>query len=363
MADVSLDGLVIPDWLGMATKSQLTRDLRSPVHRERWKYTPAQKIIGLITPRTQDPVLSGVDQHGVVVAPRQDRKIGDIICADPTPEAFMATCDANVVLDIEVTESLADPITINYDAASPPVLLRIGRGVACEVREVFRANEKATHLLWVELAEDASVVHSRLSFETSGSHWQFLHVNQGTRSEYVLHNHSVGAELRRQDVQANLAGEGARFMLESAACIAGRRHLDQQLTVQHLVGGTESRQRIHNIAANGASVTCNGRIHIHENAPKSSADLTNRNLALGSSATVNTKPELEIYTDDVTCSHGATVGQLSDDEIFYCVSRGIAPAEARKLLSTGFLLECVNGACRDTSTQALTSALAEAALE
>ena len=93
--------------------------------------------------------------------------------------------------------------------------------------------------------------------------------------------------------------------------VAERLNLDQQITIEHQPH-TTSRQRVHNIVADRGKSTFNGRIHIHEGAKNSDAQLSNKNLGLGANATINTKPELEIYNDDVSCAHGATIGQLDD---------------------------------------------------
>ena len=104
-----------------------------------------------------------------------------------------------------------------------------------------------------------------------------------------------------------------------------RGNLDQQVTMEHLSANTTSQQTFHNIVADRGKSTFNGRIHIHAGARNSNANLSNKNIGLGANATINTKPELEIYNDDVSCSHGATIGQLDNDQLFYLCSRGVTP--------------------------------------
>ena len=105
-------------------------------------------------------------------------------------------------------------------------------------------------------------------------------------------------------------------------------------------------------------MTFNGRIHIYEQCPGVDAHLSNKNLALAESATINTKPELEIYTDDVACSHGATVGALDEAELFYCVSRGIDPELAQRMLGLGFLKTASNGPLAESAQNAFEGVLA-----
>ena len=139
--------------------------------------------------------------------------------------------------------------------------------------------------------------------------------------------------------------------------VAERLNLDQQITIEHINPHTTSRQRVHNIVADRGKSTFNGRIHIHEGAKNSDAQLSNKNLGLGANATINTKPELEIYNDDVSCAHGATIGQLDDNQLFYLCSRGVAPAVARRLLCEGFLQQCVDGPLADAAGPALVAPL------
>lgn len=129
------------------------------------------------------------------------------------------------------------------------------------------------------------------------------------------------------------------------------QHLDQQFTVEHGAGHTRSRQQFHGIGAGKGRSVFNGRIHIHPGAPQADAVLSNKNLALHPEAEMNTKPELEIYTDDVKCAHGATVGQLSEESLYYLTTRGIPAEAARRLLSHGFVRECMHGPLAEAAAQ------------
>ena len=140
-----------------------------------------------------------------------------------------------------------------------------------------------------------------------------------------------------------LAGRHAEATIDGASVVGNGSHLDQQLIVEHRAPDTVSRQKFHGIGAGKGSSIFNGRIHIHPGAPRSDAVLSNRNLALDPDATINTKPELEIYTDDVKCAHGATVGQISEDSLFYLRSRGLSENDSRRLLCRAFVNECIHG--------------------
>ncbi|MEM9624580.1 MAG: SufD family Fe-S cluster assembly protein, partial [Pseudomonadota bacterium] len=208
--------------------------------------------------------------------------------------------------------------------------------------------------VWLSLDESSQVTHSRNNlYAESGNDGQtstvfrHLEVNVPANASYRLHNHSTGCATHRQNIHINCTGPGAHAAISSAALVPADTHLDQQITVEHSAAHSYSEQTIHNIAGDKANVTFNGRIHIHANSNGVQAHLTNKNLGMGDQATINTKPELEIYTDDVQCSHGATVGQLDADHLFYCASRGIDERSAKQLLSQAFLNVCTQGPLAD----------------
>ena len=343
MAGVDTAALAVPDWLERpGSRGELADALSSTIHAERWKYTSADEVLTLID--------AAIDPGRTAGPQPTENELRPIRAAD-SPEAFIALARANALRAIDAE----GPLTLQADG---PTVVRVGDNTAAELTELFDGSGKQVHLLWIVLGSGSRLTHSRQSFTNDAEHWQFLQVIQERDSNYTLHNHCLGAALRRQDIQVRLEGPGAEFELQSAAYVAANLHLDQQITVEHVEGHSKSRQKIHNIGADKATVVCNGRIHIHPGASKSDADLSNRNLALGANTTINAKPELEIYTDDVQCSHGATVGQLSEDQIFYSTSRGISPREARRLLSKGFLLEGIGGPHREAAIAAVTEALA-----
>ena len=133
----------------------------------------------------------------------------------------------------------------------------------------------------------------------------------------------------------------------------GKDHLDQQWHIEHHAPHTRSSQVQHGIADGKAVTTYRGRIFIGADCPNVDASLINRNLSLSAGAVCNTKPELEINTDDVRCSHGATVGQLPEESIFYFQSRGVDRETARKMLAAGFINQCLRGDLADVARQRL----------
>jgi Fe-S cluster assembly protein SufD len=262
---------------------------------------------------------------------------------DTAAEAYAAFCYQHRVDVLTVDGTPTAPLTIEHGARSGPMVLRLLANARLDLREIFTSDsDQQLHNLWVELGPGSQLLHSRNSFSRT-THWQFLHVVLAKDAHYQLHNHSTGARMRRQDIQVVCAAAGAHADITSAARVAEGSHYDQQITVEHTAANTVSQQSVRTIAEDRAKVTFNGRIHIHPQCNGADAQLSNRNLITGKNATVNTKPELEIYTDDVKCAHGATIGQLDADHLFYFASRGIDEAQARELLGQAFLNSCIAG--------------------
>ncbi|MBM4220921.1 MAG: Fe-S cluster assembly protein SufD [Gammaproteobacteria bacterium] len=146
-----------------------------------------------------------------------------------------------------------------------------------------------------------------------------------------------GGQLVRQDLAIALSGPGASANIHGAFLVDGQRHVDNHTTVEHRAPDTASREIFHGLAAGHGRGVFNGRIIVRPGAARTASSLNSRNLLLGNAAEIDTKPELEIYTDDVRCSHGATTGQLDANALFYLRSRGLGPEEARQALMIAFL--------------------------
>ena len=150
-----------------------------------------------------------------------------------------------------------------------------------------------------------------------------------------------------------LAGEGGECLINGLFLGDGRQHLDNYMHVEHVSPHCSSRQFYNGILDGHAHGVFHGRIVVHKDAQKTDAKQTNRNLLLSDDAQIDTKPQLEIYADDVKCTHGATIGQIEENALFYLRSRGIDEISARRLLLFAFASECLDrmqpGAARDHS--------------
>jgi Fe-S cluster assembly protein SufD len=169
-----------------------------------------------------------------------------------------------------------------------------------------------------------------------------LRIQQGRSTNVVSHSVLLGGALVRNNVHTVLAGEGGECLINGLFIGNGHQHLDNYMLVEHASPRCGSRQFYNGILDGHAHGVFHGRIIVHKDAQKTDAKQTNRNLLLSDDAQIDTKPQLEIYADDVKCTHGATIGQIEGDALFYLRSRGIDEVSARKLLLFAFASECLD---------------------
>ena len=163
----------------------------------------------------------------------------------------------------------------------------------------------------------------------------------GTRN-VSSHSVLIGGALVRNNVHPVLAGEGGECLINGLFIGTGQQHLDNYMLVEHASPHCGSRQFYNGILDGSAHGVFHGRIIVHKDAQKTDAKQTNRNLLLSDNAQIDTKPQLEIYADDVKCTHGATIGQIEENALFYLRSRGIDELSARRLLLVAFASECLD---------------------
>ena len=146
----------------------------------------------------------------------------------------------------------------------------------------------------------------------------------------------------RNDLCVTLAGEAADLWIAGAAAIQGHTHLDNHVSVEHAEPGGRSRQLFRGVIGEQAHGVLNSRVVVKPGAQRSDSEQSLRHLLLDTGAEINAKPELEIYADDVSCAHGATVGQLDIDAVHYLRTRGIDEATARALMLRAFLADAIS---------------------
>jgi Fe-S cluster assembly protein SufD len=208
----------------------------------------------------------------------------------------------------------------------------VGQGASCTnaVSEIHLAN--GAHLRYTKIQQEHSEAYHLAA--------QYVQLDQDSRFDAV--HVDLGARLARNDLTVRLAGAGASTQLDGLFVVDGQRHVDNHTRLDHLEPQTTSVENYRGIINEQGRGVFNGKIIVHTGADKSDAQLNNRNLLLSAEAEIDTKPELEIYTDDVKCAHGTTTGQLDTNALFYLRVRGIPADLAKQMLVTAFANEIIN---------------------
>jgi Fe-S cluster assembly protein SufD len=192
------------------------------------------------------------------------------------------------------------------------------------------------------LGDGAVLDHYKLQDESRRAfHVATMQYRQDRNSSLRSHSITLGGVLVRNNLTAVLDGEGAECTLNGLYLVMGEQHIDNHTRLEHAKPHCSSRELYKGILDDKSRGVFHGRILVHKGAQKTDSKQTNNNLLLSDEALINTKPQLEIYADDVKCTHGATIGQLDQDAIFYLRSRGIGEKAARSLLIYAFASEIV----------------------
>jgi Fe-S cluster assembly protein SufD len=243
------------------------------------------------------------------------------------------------------------------EATSYPRLLVIAEtGARARVIETHAGPSGATYLncpvteIFVDAGAD--VDHYKVQAESLAAfHMGLLQVHQAARSRFATHSISTGGRLVRHDVRARLEGEGADAILNGLYVVEGEQVVDTHMLVEHMAPHCTSLELYKGILDGRSRGVFNGRIFVAPDAQATDAVQSNRNVLLSREALVNSNPQLEIFANDVRCTHGSTVGQLDRDAVFYLRSRGISLPAAKSILVWAFAAEIVDG-IRDTEVRA-----------
>ena len=192
------------------------------------------------------------------------------------------------------------------------------------------------------LDDGAALEHCKFQNESlSAFHIAAIHARLGRSSNLIAHSIATGARLSRNDIRANLAAEGVECVLNGLYLTRDEQLADHHMIVEHAQPHCNSHEYYNGILDGRSRGVFHGRILVRQPAQKTDAKQTNKNLLLSDEATADTKPQLEIYADDVKCTHGATIGQLNDESIFYLRARGIGLERARRMLIHAFAGEII----------------------
>jgi Fe-S cluster assembly protein SufD len=235
----------------------------------------------------------------------------------------------------------------NATLSQPRNLIVLGAGSQATVVETYAALRDEVYVTnavtEVVLGDGARLDHYKLQEESARAfHLALLQVNHGRNTHFTSHSVALGSALARNEVRALFASEGGECTLNGLYMAAGKQHLDNRTVIDHQSPRCTSRELYKGVLDGQSRGVFSGRVLVREDAQKTDARQANKNLLLSDDALVDTKPQLEIFADDVKCAHGAAVGQLDEDALFYLRSRGLGREAARSLLTYAFASEMVN---------------------
>ena len=263
---------------------------------------------------------------------------------------FMDGAFIHVPAGIEV----ADPVQLVFissaesagAAVHPRNLIITGAGSHVTVVESYLSSRNGAYLTnaVTELIAGENSRVELLKFQDEAGdafHLATIHGQFSRASSVKVHSFALGARLSRTHIRATLAGEGLECILNGLYLTRNEQLADHHMIVDHAEPHCASHEYFNGILDDKSKGVFHGRIYVHQTAQKTDAKQTNKNLLLSDDATVDTKPQLEIYADDVKCTHGATVGQLNTEAIFYLRSRGLGVETARQMLIHAFAGEII----------------------
>jgi Fe-S cluster assembly protein SufD len=189
----------------------------------------------------------------------------------------------------------------------------------------------------VSIADGATLTHYRMQREAARAfHVSTVEVAQARDSHYVSFALTTGGRLSRSNIYTTLDGEGCGATLNGLVMLGGEQHADVQTQIIHAQPNCYSRELYKNVLDDSSHGVFNGKVYVHSVAQKTDGKQTNKTLLLSEAAHMDTKPQLEIFADDVKCTHGATIGQIDETALFYLKSRGVSNTLARQLLTYAF---------------------------
>ena len=227
----------------------------------------------------------------------------------------------------------------------PHVLIIAEAGCKATIVERYSSPLKSftNAAIQIVVEDNANLTHYRVQKESPEAfHYGVTEVSVGRGSFYNSTNINLGAALSRHDIELKFLAEGGEAFVNGLYMLNGSQHSDTHSVIDHTVPNCTSHQNYKGVLNDKSRAVFNGKVFVRENAHGTDAKQSNKNLLLSNEARVDTKPQLEIFNDDVKCAHGATVGQLEEEELFYLLTRGLPENLARNLLTYGFAEEIIN---------------------
>jgi len=338
------------------------------VKRHMLRDTPAHKVVFIngrhrpeLSEIGEDDLRSGVRLESLATAVREDCStlrswLGQH--ADMQRDAFAALNTAlladGAFLYVPRDVSMTRPVHLLFIATAPDepamthprILIVAEAGSRATIVETYVSEGAAaslTNTVTEIVARDgANVDHYKVVREGPAAfHVSSLNIHQAKDTNVASHCFSIGGRLVRNNLNAALDGTGCHSTFNGLVVARGEQHVDNHLSIEHLKPNCNSWEYYKTILDEKARGVFTGRIYVAQDAQKTDAKQTSMNLLLSDGAEVTAKPQLEIFANDVKCTHGATIGQIDDDQLFYLRSRGIDPVVARSLLVYAFANETI----------------------
>jgi Fe-S cluster assembly protein SufD len=325
---------------------------------EDWKYTDLRKVVdedtiataGAVTMTVSIP--EGVKQVQPITDGELAKRKRALAREQPSSPGVMAEAAADfaeggLILCVPDGTHIADPLRVDIRGdGHGKIVLVLGSESSLRFVEKHHSggNRLRNVLVNVHLEDGATLTHFReAAYSGQLPSVETLVVYQGRNSRYCAHYCQQGARLSRLEADLILDGEGAEANLSGLSVLGDEAHADITTRIEHAAPNTTSRQLFKKVAGGKSRAVYQGKITVKEGAIGSDSRQTAKALLLSNRAETDLKPELEILTDDVKCAHGAAVGDLDQDSLFYLRSRGIPEREARGLLVHAFLGEVIDG--------------------
>lgn len=256
--------------------------------------------------------------------------------------SIQIAANANVETPIQVIHVLTGNATISNFRTR----IAIAKSARASVIQGFYAKDAenclANVITEVEVAENAHFTIDKVQFEDEGNfHIGTDQVWQDKNSTFTINTVTLNGSLVRNNLNIDVAGQNCETNLNGAYLLKGKQHVDNHTTVDHQVANCESNELYKGVIDDNSTAVFNGKVFVRQDAQKINAFQSNGNVLLSDDATVNSKPELEIYADDVRCSHGSTTGQLDEEAVFYLRARGMSEKSARQLMVSAFVGEAL----------------------
>lgn len=351
-----------PAWL-RALRERAAAALREkglPTHKtEAWRFTPVRSVVDRGFSRGEgsraslpSPLPEGVEVRSLRQAlETEPGLLQGKLSLGGAPEHFAALNTAlftdGLWIDVPAGRSVEAPLELAHLAstgAEPTVdytriLITVGDGAELSLIEAYEgeaAGKLTNSVVEIDLGRGARVDHVRVH-DDRGMQIGRVDVRQAADSRYRSTVVTLGGALLRFDTHCLLAAEGAECQLDGAYLVEGEDHVDHHTLVEHQAPRCRSGQTYRGIASGKGTAVFDGLVIVHRDAQQTEAHQENRNLLLSDGATVHTKPHLQIDADDVICTHGATVGSLDEDQLFYLRARGVPEELARAILTFAFV--------------------------